>query len=181
MAGTFTKQRIWEAFYELSAVVPFEKLTVEQIIEYCGVSKATFYRHFRDKYDVLNYNSMAIVERIVGGKKCKDWQEFLLHMFMEIEQEMEYYKKAFKTSGQNAHPRFLYEYSYGIVRNCYMRANSLSELTQEEHYMIAHYCHGCVSIIAEWLKDPARPSAEKMAEISYSAMPKVLRGTWLID
>jgi len=180
MARSYTKQRIWEAFYELSSNVPFEKITVERIIEHCGVSKATFYRHFRDKYDVLNYNSMAIAEKIIGWQPCDGWHDFLLRMFTEIEREADYYRRAFKTSGQNAHSRFLFEYSYGIVKSCYMRTNRLEELTREEHYMIAHYCHGCVATIGDWLKDSSRPSAKQMADLFYHTMPKELQGTWNI-
>ncbi len=181
MSGSYTKQRIWEAFYELSATVSFEKITVERIIEHCGISKATFYRHFRDKYDVLNYNSAAIAERIIGWQPCENWHDFLLCMFVEIEREIDYYRKAFKTSGQNAHSRFLYEYSYGVVKGCYMRANKKEELTQEEHYMIAHYCYGCVAVIGDWLNSSTRPGAKQMADLFYHAMPAELQGTWNVD
>ena len=181
MSAIYTKQRIWEAFYELTSSAAFEKITVEQIIERSRVSKATFYRHFKDKYDVLNYNSMAIAERIIGRHPCKSWYDFMLCMFIEIERESDYYRKAFKTSGQNAHSRFLYEYSYGIVKRCYMKTNKLEKLTKAEHYMIAHYCYGCVAIIADWLKDTIRPSAKEMADLCYGIMPKELQGTWIVD
>ena len=180
MEEKYVKRRIWEAFYELSRTVPFDKLTVEKIIHQSGVSKATFYRHFRDKYDVLNYNSMAVAERIIGGQPCKDWRDFLLCMFREIERELDYYRKAFKTSGQNAHSRFLFEYSYGVISKCYMSFHGLDKLTAEEHYLISHYCHGCVATIEDWLQDSARMTAEQMAELFYRAMPERLRGTWTI-
>ena len=178
MNSKFTKQLIWESFYELSATIPFEKLTVEKIIEHSGVSKATFYRHFRDKYDVLNYNSLAIAERLIGFQPCKDWHDFLLCMFKEIEREMPYYRRAFKTSGQNAHSRFLFEYSYGVVKECYLKANGLKELSQKEHYMITHYCHGCVETLADWVKEPSSFTVEEMADLFYNAMPEECRGTW---
>lgn len=174
----YTKQRIWEAFYELSAKISFEKITVEKIVELSGVSKATFYRHFRDKYDVLNYNSQAVAERIIGFKPCDSWKAFLLRMFEEIEREKDYYRKAFKTSGQNAHSRFLFEYSYGIVKRCYLKDKNLEELSIKEHYMIAHYCYGCVSLIEEWLKDSSHITAQEMGELFYETMPESLRGTW---
>ncbi len=180
MHKKYIKQRIWDAFYELSRTVSFEKLTVEKIIQHSGVSKATFYRYFRDKYDVLNYHSMTAVERIIGGQPCRDWYEFLQCMFKEIERDMDYYRKAFKTSGQNAHSGFLFEYSYGVVRECYQTFYGVERLTSQEHYMIAHYCHGCVHTIEEWLLEPDRISGEELAEIFYRAMPEKLRGTWIM-
>ena len=179
MSANLTKQHIWESFYELSGKMPFDKITVERIIARSGVSKATFYRHFRDKYDVLNYNSLAIAERLIGFKECKSWKDFLLLMFQEIEREIVYYRRAFKTSGQNAHSQFLYKYSFGIVRECYLTTYHKEELTPREYYMIAHYCHGCVDALEEWLKEPEGMSAEQMAELFYSVMPECLRDTWL--
>lgn len=180
MEKKYVKQRIWEAFRELSRTVPFDKLTVEKIITQSGVSKATFYRHFRDKYDVLNYNSMAIAERLIDGQPCRDWHDFLRCMFREIEREMDYYRKAFKTSGQNAHSRFLFEYSYSVVSRSYMTFHKMEQLTPEEHYMISHYCHGCVATIEDWLQDPSRMTGEQMAELFFRAMPERLRSSWSI-
>ena len=179
MKQNLTKQHIWESFYELSATVPFEKLTVEKIIHHSGVSRATFYRHFRDKYDLMNYTSMAVAQRLIGWRKCSSWQEFLYYMFMEIERDKDYFRRAFKTSGQNAHSPFLFEYSYSVAKECYMGSHSITELSMQEHYTIAHYCHGCVDCLEDWLRDPDAISAEEMAALFYKAMPECLRDTWL--
>ncbi len=181
MNKAYTRQRIWEAFYKLSASVPFEKLTVESICREAGVSKATFYRHFLDKYDVLNYNSLAIAQRLVHWERCRSWREFLQEMCLEIQREREYYRRAFNTSGQNAHSRFLYEYSFGMVRECYLLSRKQGELSTQERYMIAHYCHGCVDVLEEWLRNPEEITAAQMADIMYNAMPSVLRNTWLTE
>lgn len=181
MNKEYTKQRIWEAFYGLCTTMPFEKLTVESICREAGVSKATFYRHYLDKYDVMNYNSLAIAQRLVNWEKCSSWQDFLLEMCREIQREQEYYRRAFNTSGQNAHSRFLFEYSFGIVRECYLLSRKQGELDVQERYMIAHYCHGCVDILEEWLRNPDELSAQQIASIMYNAMPEALRGTWIKD
>ena len=40
----------------------FEKVRVGDICEQSGVSRQTFYRHFKDKYDLLNWYFGVIVE-----------------------------------------------------------------------------------------------------------------------
>ena len=32
-----------------------EKITVKEIVEECGTTRQTFYRNFRDKYDLINW------------------------------------------------------------------------------------------------------------------------------
>ena len=102
-------------------------------------------------------------------------------MFHEIEADLEYYRRAFKSSGQNAHSRFLFEYSFGVVKGCYLKANKKEKLTPRENYMIAHYCHGCVDCLEDWIRSTNRLCAEEMAQLYYEAMPVCLRDTWSIE
>ena len=181
MRDSFMKQRIWESFYELSATIPFDKLTVERIVAHCGISKATFYRHFRDKYDVLNFNSLGITRQYFNLKRCGSWHEFFVCMFREIEKDVDYYRRAFRTSGQNAHSHFLFEYTYGIVRDCFLKSNHKEALTEKEHYVISHYCHGCVDTLEQWLRNPESLPGSEMAALFYDAMPDSLKKTLFME
>lgn len=181
MDHNYMKRRIWESFYELSTVIPFEKLTVEKIVSHCGISKATFYRHFRDKYDLLNYNSLGITKRYFNVRLCGGWQDFFVCAFREVEKDLDYYRRAFRTSGQNAHARFLFEYTYSIVRDCFLKTNRKETLTPGEHFAISHYCHGCVDTLEDWLREPKGVTGDQMAALYYQEMPDFLKNTWTVD
>ncbi len=49
-----THQLIQEAFIELAAERGFEAITIGDIVKRAGVNRATFYRHYQDKYDLLD-------------------------------------------------------------------------------------------------------------------------------
>jgi len=51
-----TKDHILNSFNRLLREHHFEEITVKMIMEESGVSRSTFYRHYFDKYDVMNYN-----------------------------------------------------------------------------------------------------------------------------
>lgn len=173
-----TKQHIWQSFSTLIRTTPFDKITVEMIIRESKVSKSTFYRHFRDKYDVLNYNSMEIAEQLINKKACHDWREFLDNMFLAIQQNLAYFQKAFRSSGQNSHSGFLFSYSFSIVEGCYLRYTGTTSLSIHDRYVIGHYCHGCVGILQDWLNEPESLTPKQMADIFYEAMPDYLRDSW---
>ena len=40
---------------ELLVHTPVDKITVKQIVDQCDVTRPTFYRHFKDKYDLINW------------------------------------------------------------------------------------------------------------------------------
>ena len=50
-----TKGIIIEAMKQLLAEQRFDKITVQNIIDRAHCSRGTFYRHFKDKYDIMNY------------------------------------------------------------------------------------------------------------------------------
>ena len=48
-----TKTAIKEAFMTLLNKKPFDKITVKEIVEECGINRNTFYYHYEDIYDLL--------------------------------------------------------------------------------------------------------------------------------
>ena len=64
-----TKDRILSAFNQLASHRDFDAITVFQIAQKAGVSRATFYRHFKDKYDVMNYNYSSLLEKHIEQGK----------------------------------------------------------------------------------------------------------------
>ncbi|WP_438490955.1 TetR/AcrR family transcriptional regulator [Paenibacillus sp. IHBB 3054] len=71
---TQTKQSLINAFFHLVSKKDFEKITIADITKGAQVNRATFYAHFTDKYELLDYvmgdsASAAIVKRTAGVVK----------------------------------------------------------------------------------------------------------------
>lgn len=56
-----TRRRLQQAVVELSLHKGFQNLTVENLFERAGVTRATFYSHFRDKDQLLTSVAEAVV------------------------------------------------------------------------------------------------------------------------
>ncbi|MBF7018101.1 TetR/AcrR family transcriptional regulator [Staphylococcus durrellii] len=52
---THTKQSLVNAFFSLVNKKDFEKITIADITKSARVNRATFYAHFEDKYDLIDY------------------------------------------------------------------------------------------------------------------------------
>ena len=50
-----TKNAIAQGFKELMEKKAFAKITVSDITSKCGLNRQTFYYHFQDKYELLNW------------------------------------------------------------------------------------------------------------------------------
>lgn len=74
--ATQTKQSLVNAFLELVPGKDFDKITIADIAAGAKVNRATFYAHFNDKYELLDYMmgdsaSAAIRERTAGEVKIE--------------------------------------------------------------------------------------------------------------
>ena len=50
-----TKKALATSLKDLLETMPFEKVTIADICEGCGMNRKSFYYHFRDKYDLVNW------------------------------------------------------------------------------------------------------------------------------
>ena len=57
-----TKREIVSAFNRLVEKHGFDKTTVDMIVREAEISRATFYRYFKDKYEVMTYNYKNLID-----------------------------------------------------------------------------------------------------------------------
>ena len=53
--SNITKTMMADAMKELMSEKPFAKISVGDICERCGMNRKSFYYHFKDKYDLVNW------------------------------------------------------------------------------------------------------------------------------
>lgn len=60
-----TKRNIKDAFLQLRAHKPLERITVKELSEIAEISKATFYLHYKDIYDLSEQLQDEIIQKIL--------------------------------------------------------------------------------------------------------------------
>ena len=61
------KQQITDALLQLLDKKSLEKITVRELAELCGISRQTFYYHFEDVFDVVDWWSRQSAEQMHCG------------------------------------------------------------------------------------------------------------------
>lgn len=84
-----TRNSIINAFLELRSRKPIEKITVTELAELAVINKATFYKHYRDIYDLsesLENDMIASILRSIPepGKILSDPYELTMDIFHAI-------------------------------------------------------------------------------------------------
>ena len=71
-----TKEALAAALKKMMAVKPIDKITVKDLVEICGVNRQTFYYHFDDVYDLLEWVFEADEEKnLTHEGKYERWRE----------------------------------------------------------------------------------------------------------
>lgn len=168
------KQKIAYNFEKLLTSKSFDDITVMNIVEASGISKATFYRYFKDKYDVLGYgikNSIdSFFEPYLKGYSLKtvhfDFQEYLYS-------KKDFFYKAMKTEGPNSFENSLIEASIDLFYKIY-EVKSVT-VTQEIEDITELYCHGATSFLKKWIGGGFKEPLEYVSRITYESIPETIK------
>ena len=68
--SNITKRALSSAFKELLESKPFSKISVGDICEKCEMNRKSFYYHFKDKYDLVNWIYYTEFVTVVRQKDC---------------------------------------------------------------------------------------------------------------
>lgn len=74
-----TKRSIHNAFLELRSKKPLEKISIKELSEKAEISKATFYLHYHDIYDLSEHLQQEVITKII--ELVPDPDAFLCDMY----------------------------------------------------------------------------------------------------
>lgn len=100
--SNITKRALAQAMKGLMAKQPFAKISVGDICEACGMNRKSFYYHFRDKYDLVNWIFYSEFLASVQVAQCTNNWEFLESICRYFYSERSFYRNALRIEGQNS-------------------------------------------------------------------------------
>ena len=177
-----TKQRILNGFNAAAAKHDFQRITVDEIVQNAGISRATFYRYFKDKYDVMNYNYTDLLTRSLSRHAFTSMEELFAELLKEGREQWNDRLQLFATSGPNSLTEYISSYSYLIARNIFETGNMYGTgerfrtVSRRQDIQIQVFCDGVAAFFAKWVKGQFDMSPEVAASILYGILPEDFRG-----
>ena len=171
-----SKEILSESFREVAARKPIDKITVQEIVDNCGYSPATFYRNFKDKYDLIAWehtrNVADFMDRIGDSYK---WEQTLVEGARWFYSEREYLANLFQhTTGQDSFVRYMTQINCDALRKQILISSGKEQLSPQEELYIRTYCLGTVNLTCEWLLGLHEATPEEMAVIYVNSLPEPL-------
>lgn len=158
-----TKHVLAESIKALMEKKPLSKISIGDITEHCGINRQTFYYHFKDKYDLVNWIYRTDTEEyIVDFKDSSHCIEGLCKLCVYIQKNKKFYINALNTPGQNSFQEYLQEFIRNLVLSLINEIKGDKELSQEDIDFIADfYTFAVVGFIIQGAKKGLTESPEK--------------------
>ena len=172
------KELLAESFRELAETKAIDKITIRDITDNCGYSSATFYRQFRDKYDLIAWAYSRDLERIMEQIAYDEtsWRQTLIDAARYYSAHKEYLANLLlHTTGYDAFVRNMTEINYQSLRQAVRRSAEVSETDEKTEMLIRLYVFGTVQLTCEWIVGRYEASPERLAEVYELALPEALR------
>ena len=173
-----TKEILAESFRELAETRPVDKITVQEIVDNCEYSPATFYRHFKDKYDLTAWDYVHRTTEIMNkiGKDEYEWKDTLWDAMTFYLKNKEYIRNLIKnTGGHDAFVRYMSEANIAHLTKHILKLSGQKQLDRDIAIHVRVYCCGTVQTVCEWLIDNIKCDPDHLADIFEQALPVSLR------
>jgi probable dihydroxyacetone kinase regulator len=148
-----TQTAIANAVKQLMKAKPFNDISVNDIIKECGVSRKTFYYHFLDKYDVVNwiFNS-EVVDGVLESTTLDNWADGSLTLCRYIYDNRIFYTNAITVTGQNSFIECLNNLTRLQIEKLSVEACGNRTIDKDDkEFMIDFFYNAFVGVLTSWI------------------------------
>lgn len=166
--SNITKKALAAALKELMMEVPFEKINVAQICEKCNMNRKSFYYHFKDKYDLVNWIfdievlTVMTQNAVFSNSAYHDRWKHISDLCTIFYDNRTFYRKAFQIKGQNSFIEHFREYIYPIIQN---RISFILNENTPDNFVINFLADACICATVRWISDKNCKSPEEFSSL----------------
>lgn len=163
-----TKQALIASFKKLLETEPFDKITISDITNDCGLSRQTFYYHFRDIFDMIRwiYNSESLNE--IGGRGgYGTWQDKIRELFDYTLNNKSLILGTFNSRCRNDLVGYYMDVSIRKISDIVEMKSDGDIAEKDKKFIASVYAYAFVGIMVDWISDGMKESSEEMVDRVY--------------
>lgn len=175
-----TKRALEASLKHLLLQKPLDKITISDIAEDCGISRMTFYYHFKDIYDLIEWCCVEDAAKALEGKKTYDtWQQGFLQIFHAVQENKPFIMNVYHSVSREQVEIYLYKLTYdlliGVVEE---QAAGMKVSEEDKKFMADFYKFAFVGLMLDWIKSGMREDPEaivgRLGTLIHGDIPRAL-------
>lgn len=173
--SNLTKLALEQSLKKFLLKKPLDKITIKDLTDDIGISRMSFYYHFKDIYDLVEWACIHDATNALQENKTYDtWQEGLTSIFEAVLQNKPFILNVYHTTTQDSIERFLFTTVHDLILNVVREKAQGINITEAQIQFIADfYKYSFVGIMLDWIH---KGMNEDYHEIVYN-MANTLHGS----
>lgn len=163
-----TKKAMADSLKDLMRKKSLEKITVSDIVQNCGLNRQTFYYHYKDKYDLVNWIYYSeIVTTLSPVQDGADWTSAMMNALNIMRKEKVFYIGSLKLD----RPSILYDYLFRSTRSMLVKIigqlgihDKMNIDDADRDFIAEFYTYGLVGMVIQWARSGMTVSPAKIVE-----------------
>lgn len=151
--SNITKKALASALKELIQEMPFSKISISDICDRCQMNRKSFYYHFKDKYDLVNWifdTEFITVATQKSFASADTWKrlDILCDFFYS---NHDFYRKVLSIEGQNSFGEHFRDLLFRIVSE---QMKDVFPTRKSQDFQVNFISDALVMAVQRWLLDP---------------------------
>ena len=161
-----TKRALEQSLKNLLLKKPLNKITVADIADDCGINRMTFYYHFKDIYDLVEWSCLEDAKRALDEKKTYDtWQQGLLQIFEAVQENKPFIMNVYRCVHAEQVEKYLQPLVDGLLIGVLEEESRGMTIRDEDKQYIAQvYSYIFIGLTLDWIKDNMREDPRQIVE-----------------
>jgi probable dihydroxyacetone kinase regulator len=161
-----TKRALEASLKNLLKQKPLDKITINDIAEDCGINRMTFYYHFKDIYDLIEWSCVEDATKALEGKKTYDtWQQGFLQIFQAVIENKPFIMNVYRSVSREQVETYLYKLTYDLMIGVVEEMSSNMAVKDGDKKFIADfYKYAFVGLMLDWIKNDMKEDPQVLIE-----------------
>lgn len=170
-----TKRALEQSLKNLLLKKPLTKITVGDITEDCGINRMTFYYHFKDIYDLVEWSCLEDAKRALEEKKTYDtWRQGFLQIFKAVQENKPFILNVYRCVHREQVEKYLQPLVDQLLLNVINEEAAGITVRDEDKQFIAQvYSYMFIGLMLDWIKDDMREDPQQIVE----KLSKLIKGS----
>lgn len=161
-----TKRALEESLKRMLLKKPVNKITISDITQDCGINRMTFYYHFKDIYDLVEWSCMEDAAKALDGKKTYDtWQQGFLQIFQAVLDNKPFIQNVYQSVSREQVENYLYTLVHnlliGVIEE---KAVGMEVRDTDKEFIASFYKFAFVGLMLDWIKDGMRKEPQQIID-----------------
>lgn len=148
-----TKRALEQSLKNLLLQKPLTKITINDIAEDCGINRMTFYYHFKDIYDLVEWSCMEDAKNALNENRTYEtWQQGLLQIFEAVKENKPFIMNVYRCVHREQVEKYLEplvdDLLLGVINE---EAVGLTVREEDREFIARVYAYIFIGIMIDWI------------------------------